>query len=404
MAMPEKPSQAQMDLVKESATALKSQAPLIAQIMYDKFWAANPDMKQLWSVDFTRRKQVPEGGCPGNSVSLQAQVQSSVVFSFMTNIEHIDRLMGDLRRVAQKHCSRNIDYNKYPLLGEALLEALVEVTGGVDQSILDAWHAGWTYLVECLAHMEKELYREMEERKNGFIGFKEFRIVSMEEIEISHAEDSDDEDEEFEKDTATIVTFEPLDGAALPAYDHNQYTCLKVVDEKLGGATHRNYYLYGDSNEKKFRLSLSKMDRSLVTAHVLDEMKVGDIACLSAPFGNYLLMETLGDNPTHAARYRKRGPAHCASLISGGIDAAFATRAVQHASSEPPGRHLVQTAAPSAPLPARHYRTHRSASQITRGHPARTRAGAELYLLHEQWVQLFRRRYDKFCQRAARNQ
>ncbi|KAA8492567.1 Flavohemoprotein [Porphyridium purpureum] len=294
MVMPEMPSQAQMDLVKESAAALKPVAPQIAQLMYDKFWTMNPETKRLWSVDFTK---MPKGGCPGNSVTLQAQVQSGVVFGFMTNIEHIDRLMADLKRVAQKHCSRNIDYSKYPLLGEALLDAVVEVTGGVDQSVLDAWRAGWTYLVDCLVHMETEIYKEMQEKENGFVGFKEFKVTSMEQIEICNVDDSDSDDgvDELEKEIATIVSFQPLDGAALPAYDKNQYTCLKLVSDKLGGATHRNYYLYGASDEKTFRLSLSKMDRSLVTAHVLDEMRVGDTAYLSAPFGNYLLMETLGE-------------------------------------------------------------------------------------------------------------
>mmetsp|Transcript_12081 Transcript_12081/g.20641 ORF Transcript_12081/g.20641 Transcript_12081/m.20641 type:complete len:309 (-) Transcript_12081:81-1007(-) len=308
MATIEPPRKEIMEIVRHSAEHMSPRAAELATLMYDKYYAKHPDWMRLWSADFRKKKPSTESG--GVPLTLMAKVQSSVVFGCMKNLACMDRMEADLKRVSMKHCSRHVDPCMYPDLGLSLIEAILEVYPETDSEIINAWVECYTYVSQVLIDMEKNLYTQELETENGFVGFKEFRIVSKTEIDMEKDEDDDDEDEDKDKnkDKAkdkhelvgsigmnTIVEFAPVDGSALPKYIPEQYVCLRADTEKLGGVTHRNYTLYGPSNEKTFSLNLNRLDSSVVTECLLDELRVGDVVCLSAPFGEFLLMESLVD-------------------------------------------------------------------------------------------------------------
>jgi len=260
--------------------------------MYDIYYDKHPDWMRLWSADFRKKKPSTESG--GKQITLMAKVQAQVMFHAMKSVAQVERISGDLNRVSQKHVSRNIQPEMYPDLGVALVQAIAEIEPSTDPKVLDAWSQCYTYITTLFIDMEKTMYEEAKERKNGFIGFREFKIASKVQVKLEQS-GSDTEDEEDLMPDNTVIEFIPIDGAGLPSYTPNQYVCVRVDTPKLGGITHRNYTLYGDSNEKSFKLSLNKMDCSIVTEALLDELKIGDVIQMSAPFGQFLLMETLVD-------------------------------------------------------------------------------------------------------------
>mmetsp|Transcript_5261 Transcript_5261/g.14110 ORF Transcript_5261/g.14110 Transcript_5261/m.14110 type:complete len:294 (-) Transcript_5261:581-1462(-) len=287
------PTDEEMELVRISAEALAPRAAEIATLMYDKFYERNSDLMNLWSADFLKKK--PIAGCAA-SITLQAQVQSAVVFGFMKDMKHTERIKADLDRIAAKHCSRHIVPKMYPGLGVALVDAIREVTEGeLSEDVLDAWAKGYAYLSGLLIEMETQMYEEERQKENGFVGFKAFQLAKRSEVQLSNGDDSDAESDD-ESEINVLMEFVPVDGGALPAYSGGQYVCLRLDEETLNGITHRNYTLWGESNQRSFRLSLNKMDGSIVTAFLIDHAHEGYELKLSAPFGSFLLMETLASN------------------------------------------------------------------------------------------------------------
>lgn len=103
--------------------------------------------------------------------------------------------------------SLDIRPEQYPIVGENLLAALVEVLGSaVDSETLEAWRVAYAQLTAVLTGAEAALYA-----KAAWTGYRPFRVTRK----------------QRESDEITSFYLMPADGGAVPSFVPGQYVTVK---------------------------------------------------------------------------------------------------------------------------------------------------------------------------------
>lgn len=184
--------------------------------------------------------------------------------------------------ICHKHVSLNIQTPDYDTVGENLLHSISEVLNiSMDDELIRAWAEAYQQLADIFIATEKQLYEEHKNTSGSWVGWRDF-IVDRKVME-----------------SAEITSFYlvPKDRQALPPYKPGQYITLRVMVPALGIRQPRQYSLSSSPADNYLRISVKREDPRIegqdpgyVSSTLHNAVQEGDIVELSAPTGNFYLL------------------------------------------------------------------------------------------------------------------
>ncbi|KAJ9157031.1 Globin-like protein [Coniochaeta hoffmannii] len=257
----------QISIVKSTAPVLKVHGPTITTLFYNNLLAANPALKNIFSIT-------------SQTTGRQPRALANAVLAYATYVDDLPKLAAAVEVIAHKHASLQVTAEQYAVVGKFLLEAIGQVLGeAATPEIVDAWTAAYNALAEVFINREREMYAV--QKQHGWTGWRKFRVARR------------------QAETEHIVSFylEPADGGQLPAYLPGQYVSLQVFVPELGFLQSRQYSLsdYGTEREGYYRVSVKRepgevVDHPGLISNLLhSKYVVGDEVELSHPQGEFFV-------------------------------------------------------------------------------------------------------------------
>ncbi|MFD1259513.1 NO-inducible flavohemoprotein [Entomomonas asaccharolytica] len=203
----------------------------------------------------------------------------ALAHSILMYAKHIDNLqqLGDLVAIiTNKHAALQVLPEQYAIVGSCILRAIGEVLGAevATYEVIEAWRVAYGQLADVLIKVEEELYQQQEDVTGGWRGERLFRVAKK------------------VPESSEIVSFylEPKDGKAIIAHKAGQYLGLRFV--LLEGEQRRNYSISEAANGKYYRISVKREPQGVISNHLHDNVKEGDIIRVYPPFGEFTLQDS----------------------------------------------------------------------------------------------------------------
>jgi nitric oxide dioxygenase len=263
-------------VVRASLPAVGAAIGEITELFYAKLFEAHPDLLRDL---FNRGNQ---------AAGTQRQALAGSIAAFATHLlENPDsRPDAMLRRIAHKHASLGIAPAQYDVVHQHLFAAIVEVLGdAVTPEVAAAWDEVYWLMANALIAIEERLYAEQGCLPGG--SWSEWEVVDR-------TEETDD--------VASFLLRPVGEGARPLPFRAGQYVSVQV--ELADSARQiRQYSLVGATDAAVRQFSV-KRERGAgttpageVSNHLHDHVRLGDTLRVSAPFGDLVLEENLGDRP-----------------------------------------------------------------------------------------------------------
>jgi nitric oxide dioxygenase len=261
-----------------SIAIVKSTVPLIQEVgseltkhFYGLLFAENPELKNVFNM-------------VSQANGRQQSTLAASILAYAANIDKLEAIGGEVDKIAAKHFSLDIQPEHYPIVGRNLLKAIQEVLGEdvATAEVMAAWAEAYEVLASILIGVEKSLYDASKEGE-GWLGFKEFKVIKKVE----------------ESSEITSFYLQPLDGKKLPAYKAGQFISIKINDESLDYTEIRQYSLSESPRLSEYRISVKQepsalegVPQGLVSNHLHQSVKEGDILPVHMPTGDFYIKDT----------------------------------------------------------------------------------------------------------------
>lgn len=255
-------------VVKATVPVLKDHGLAVTERLYHHLFK-NPDIKALFNAS--------HHGAGGTQPTALAQA----VLAYARNIDNLGALTGAVERIAQKHVGLNILPEHYPVVEEALLNALRDVLGdAATPQILDAWQEAYRFLADILMNRESQIYSGLREAEGGWNGWRDFRIARVVE------------------ESAVVRSFylEPVDGGAVIRHKPGQYLTF-WLEIPGGPPLKRNYSISCAPNGRFYRITVKKepllpgASFDSVSTWLHENTRVGQVLKVAPPAGDFFLDE-----------------------------------------------------------------------------------------------------------------
>lgn len=136
-------SQTTIDTVKATIPVLKEHGLAITTRMYDVLFEKYPETKSLFS----------------SAPSEQPKILAGAIAAYAMNIDNLPALNDAVGRMVAAHVRTSVKPEHYPMVGDAVLTAMVDVLGeAATPQILEAWKEAYFFLADILIGKEKEIY------------------------------------------------------------------------------------------------------------------------------------------------------------------------------------------------------------------------------------------------------
>jgi nitric oxide dioxygenase len=133
------------EIVKATAPVVKEHGEAITTAMYKILFERYPETKELF-------KDAPED---------QYRKLANAIYAYAANIDKLENLSKGIEQMALIHVEKGVKPEHYPLVGEALLDAMKEVLGdAATEEVLEAWKEAYFFLADVLIAREAELYQQ----------------------------------------------------------------------------------------------------------------------------------------------------------------------------------------------------------------------------------------------------
>ena len=249
-----------IDIVKSTAPILEEHGEALTAHFYKRMFTHNPEVSPLFNPAHQR-------------AGSQQKALAAAICAYAANIDNLEILGGAVELIAQKHASLRILPEHYPIVGENLLASIREVLGaGATDEVISAWTVAYEFLAEILIGREKQIYSTQAKVRNGWIGFKPFRVVRI----------------APESEIITSFYLQPADGGGLPLFKPGQYITVRVPDAR-GQTTMRNYSLSNAPGEDHFRISVKQELKGFVSAFLHESAREGTEVEVGPPCGEFFL-------------------------------------------------------------------------------------------------------------------
>ncbi|MBG0857690.1 hemin transporter [Streptomyces spinoverrucosus] len=244
----------------------------IAELFYAKLF---DDLPELLRDLFNRGNQA-------NGEQKKALAGSIAAFAGML-LEHPDaRPDAMLARIAHKHASLGVTSDQYKLVHQHLLAAVGEVLGdAVTGDVAAVWDEVYWLMANALIAVEARLYQEADVA-DGRV-WRQMKVIDRRE----------------ETPDAVSFVLGRIDGSPAGAFRPGQYVSVQV--ELPDGARQiRQYSLSAAPGSDPWRITVKRVNgmagpEGEVSSWLHENVRVGDVLTVSAPFGDLVLPE--GDGP-----------------------------------------------------------------------------------------------------------
>jgi len=260
----------QKTLIKATVPFLRTNGVELTDHFYRRMFLHNPELKHVFNM--------------GNQSN--GKQQMALAMAVLAYADHIDNpgvLMPVLDGIGQKHVSLGIRPEHYNIVGKHLLAAIAEVVGeGATEELLEAWEVAYFDLADLMSGHEASLYKNRVAQKGGWSGWRPFRVDSKVE----------------ESSEITSFYLYPADGGEVADFKPGQYISVKVFLPKLNLFQPRQYSISTAPNGRYYRISVKRETAAdinlngMISNHLHDHIKVGDILDVSSPSGNFVLQDT----------------------------------------------------------------------------------------------------------------
>ena len=139
-------NEATKEIIKATAPVLKDNGEAITTEMYKVLFSKYPQTQVLF------KDASPE----------QHKKLANAVYAYAQNIDKLENLSKGIEQMAMVHVKTNVKPEHYPMVGDALLQAIKTVLGdGATDEVMTAWEEAYSFLADVLIAREKELYAEI---------------------------------------------------------------------------------------------------------------------------------------------------------------------------------------------------------------------------------------------------
>ncbi|HKT29792.1 NO-inducible flavohemoprotein [Dyella sp.] len=295
-------TQAQRDIVKSCAPALRTHGLALTKNFYARMFQANPELKHLFNMSH-------------QATGEQQQALALAVLGYAENIDNTAVLAPVLKVVTAKHVSIGIRAEHYPIVGRHLLAAMADTMGdAATPVVLEAWAAAYGQLADTLIEAEQSLYVQAATAEGGWSGWRPFKV------------------DRVARESSEIASFylTPTDNGALPPFQPGQFVSVRTMDD--AGMTHiRQYSLSDAPHRDHLRLTVKRQDAGndapagVVSTALHLDVSEGDVIELSFPQGHFVVDQEK-DTPL--------------VLLSGGVGITPMLGILGHVAKEQPGRSI----------------------------------------------------------------
>src|SRR5699024_397625 len=113
---------------------------------------------------------------------LQQEALVYSVYAAGENIDSLENIEQLVERIAEKHVSLGVKPEQYPIVGEALIQAVEDILGeSATDEVIEAWRAAYDYIANLFIEIEQKKYHEREQQEGGWTGFREIGRASCRE-------------------------------------------------------------------------------------------------------------------------------------------------------------------------------------------------------------------------------
>ncbi|PHK50551.1 globin domain-containing protein [Staphylococcus edaphicus] len=252
-------SEKEKAIIKETVPVLQEKGVEITSFFYNRMFNEHPELKNMFNQTNQKR-------------GLQSTALAQSVLVAAMNIDDLTRILPVVKEIAYKHCALQVPPAGYDIVGENLLAAIKNVLDLTeDDVILQTWGKAYGEIAKVFIEVEKEIYEKM-----AWNGFKPFEIIDISNV------------------ASDIKTFTiKSDGIDMSQFKPGQYITVDVESEKLPYRAKRHYSIVeGNRNSLTFAVKrdVTTIHEGEVSTILHDEYQVGDMINLSAPVGEFAIV------------------------------------------------------------------------------------------------------------------
>ncbi|HVI46489.1 MAG TPA: NO-inducible flavohemoprotein [Chitinophaga sp.] len=258
----------QIQLVTATVPVLREHGVLLTTHFYNRMFTHNPELKHVFNM--------------GNQQNGKQQTALAMaVLAYAANIENPAVLMPVVDSIGHKHTSLDIRPEHYAIVGKHLLASISEVLGdAATPPLLEAWAAAYQQLATIMTGHEQDLYAKQVSKNAGWTGWKPFLVKQK------------------VRESSEITSFYlyPADGGAAADFLPGQYISLRLFLPELRLLQPRQYSISCAPNGQYYRISVKREAGAshpdgLISNHLHDHIREGDMVELSAPAGTFTLKD-----------------------------------------------------------------------------------------------------------------
>ena len=251
----------QKELVKATVPILKANGNDLISYFYQRMLTNNPELKDIFNM-------------ANQASGKQQNALTGAVLAYAENIDDPTVLINTLKAIGNKHVSLNIAAEQYDIVGNHLINSIIEVLGAAaTPELIEAWTCAYTELAQIMISIEADMYQKNSLKKGGWKGWRSFVISKI----------------VAESDEINSFYLTPEDNKEIADFFPGQYISVSTFIPELGHKQPRQYSLSSNSNNEYYRISVKKeMGQKTpdgIVSNALHDKIVGDLLEVSAPAG-----------------------------------------------------------------------------------------------------------------------
>lgn len=272
MGLPESMSKETLDLIVATAPVVAPKALEITTNFYSRILKKHPELLAFFN--------------PSHNVPIsthQPEALANSIIAYASNITDLTPLLvpgGPVAAICHRHGALGVFPESYVVVHENVMESIAEVLGSiVTPEIANAWSEAVLFLAKAMIDTEESLYKMAEEREGGWSGFIEFEVSKIEKVSTY----------------MKAFSFKPPAGSPLEGksfdFSPGQYLSLLVDIDGNGLTAPRHFTVTSPPGADYLQCSVKAIKGGKLTTHIHENLKVGDVVKLSAPFGVFTIDE-----------------------------------------------------------------------------------------------------------------
>jgi len=134
------------EIIKSTAPVLKQHGEAITTAMYKVLFSKYPQTQELFK----------------DASKDQHKKLANAVYAYAENIDKLENLGKGIEKMASVHVKTNVKPEHYPMVGDALLQAIKTVLGdAATDEVMNAWEEAYGFLANVLIDREEKLYAQV---------------------------------------------------------------------------------------------------------------------------------------------------------------------------------------------------------------------------------------------------